>query len=350
MTELEPFQPRGELVHLQPSLTERAKDLAAAYQFGEALAKTSFVPKDFRGKPEEAAAAILLGDEVGLSPMQSLRSVYVISGTPAMYARAMVALVLSHGHEVWTEEDTPAKVTVCGRRRGSDRVEKSTWTTERARTAKYTSNPKYQSDPQAMLYARASSDVCRRIAPDVLLGLAYSVEEMELSEEPTATVVRSETKAKVTRRKAEAPEPAEPEFDPPSPAAAEPSPEPDAPEPPPDPTPAAPRASARATAAPTPAAAGPARDEPPLDEGGVTPTGDRPGMITKPQSRMLFALLNKLNMKDRDDALEFISATVGRTVESSTTLTKGEAATVLDRLTELDAADVHDAEIVDEGP
>lgn len=38
-----------------------------------------------------------------------------------------------------------------------------------------------------MLYARASGDVARRIAPDALLGLAYSAEELQLGEGTTST-------------------------------------------------------------------------------------------------------------------------------------------------------------------
>ncbi|MCZ4506609.1 hypothetical protein O4273_27765, partial [Rhodococcus ruber] len=37
--------------------------------------------------------------------------------------------------------------------------------------------------PQSMLYARASGDIARRVAPDALLGMAYHVEELEASAE-----------------------------------------------------------------------------------------------------------------------------------------------------------------------
>ena len=43
-----------------------AEGLAAAHRIGSALCQTAFAPKHFAGKPEEAAAAILFGDEVGL--------------------------------------------------------------------------------------------------------------------------------------------------------------------------------------------------------------------------------------------------------------------------------------------
>ncbi len=199
-----------------------AASLKAAHTIGAALCRTAFVPKHFQGKPEDSAAAILFGDEIGLSPTQALRSVYVISGTPALYARTMVALVMHHGHEVWTEEKNENKVTVSGRRNGSSHVHTETWTFARAQKAGYTNNAKYKTDPAAMLYARAASDVCRQIAPDALAGLAYSVEEMELTEpEPTRTV--SITRAKTTARRAPLEPALEPDLEPPTLTADEPT-------------------------------------------------------------------------------------------------------------------------------
>ena len=196
-----------------------ADGLAAAHRIGTALCQTAFVPQAFRGKPEEAAAAILYGDEIGLTPTQALQSVHVISGRPGLYARAMVALLLSKGHEVWTVEKSDAKVTVAGRRKGSNHTHEETWTTGRAQKAGYTNNKKYSTDPQAMLYARAAADVCRQVAPDALAGLDYTVEELELIDSPaTSTVTRSATPTTKVQRKPR-PEPAqvaEPGLEPPT--------------------------------------------------------------------------------------------------------------------------------------
>src|SRR6185312_11850529 len=79
-----------------------AKAAAAANQLAKALTTTTFVPKDFAGNIGDATAAILLG-ELGLSPLAALRSIYVVHGSPALYARTMVALAQSQGHAVWTE-------------------------------------------------------------------------------------------------------------------------------------------------------------------------------------------------------------------------------------------------------
>lgn len=174
--------PKGTGNAASAVLVEWAEGLAAAHRIASALCVTAFAPAHFKNKPEEAAAAILYGAEIGFTPTQALQNLYVIGGKPAMYARPMVALVQGAGHDVWTEEKSDESVTVCGRRRGSEHVTRETWTTARAQRAGYTSNKKYQTDPQAMLYARAASDVCRQIAADVLAGIGYTVEEMQLTE------------------------------------------------------------------------------------------------------------------------------------------------------------------------
>ena len=158
-----------------------AGELQAAYALGEALCQTDFVPKDFKGEPHAAAAAIMAGKALGLDPMNSLSSIFVIHGKPALYARTMAAMVMQHGHELLRTVATPTEVTIMARRKGQEDWQQFTWTIERAKTAGYTSNPLYQKDPIAMLTAKAQAEACRTIAPDVLTGVAaYSVEEHRL--------------------------------------------------------------------------------------------------------------------------------------------------------------------------
>ena len=60
------------------ALIDWARSADAAYSLADRLCATSFVPQQFKGKPVEAAAAMLAGSEVGLSPMASLRAFDVI--------------------------------------------------------------------------------------------------------------------------------------------------------------------------------------------------------------------------------------------------------------------------------
>ena len=210
---IQPFNPAGEVAtptNLPTStgtiqLAEWAAELGAAHQLGTALCKTAFVPKDFMGKPEAAAAAILAGKSLGLDPMNALSNIFVVHGRPALYARTMTALVMAQGHEVVRTEATPESVTVSARRKGQDRWQEFTWTIGRAKTAGYTSNSKYQSDPIAMLTAKAQAEACRTIAPDVLAGMPYSAEEMELEDmgEKQAAAEAPVKTRKLTRKPAE---------------------------------------------------------------------------------------------------------------------------------------------------
>lgn len=160
-------------------IREAALQMHDAYELAKVLCGTGIVPAHFRGKPQEGAAAIMFGASLGLDPINALRGLYNVHGTTSMYARMMAALVLRDGHELWTVSSTDDRVIVQGRRRGSDTIEEGDWDYARAKKAGYTKNDKYQSDPQAMLYAKAVSEVARKIAPDTLNGI-YTVEEMEI--------------------------------------------------------------------------------------------------------------------------------------------------------------------------
>lgn len=155
-----------------------ASEARQAYSIAVSIAKTSFVPSHFQDKPHEVTAAILAGKELGLEPMSALRSITVIKGTPALTANAMRGLVQSHGHEVWVESESPTRAVVKARREGEDRVHTSEWTLDRAKGMGLTSRDNWQKQPQAMLVARATSEACRRVAADALIGMPYSAEEL----------------------------------------------------------------------------------------------------------------------------------------------------------------------------
>lgn len=270
------------------SIQQTAIELEAAHRIAVAICNTAFVPKHFQGKPEECAVAILYGSTVGFDPVTAVQQIYVISGKPALYARAMVAIVIAAGHKVWTEEESSGSVTVCGQRAGSDKVERVTWTSQLAQLAGYTSNAKYKTDPRSMLYARASGDVARRIAPDALLGMAYNVEEMELvgdiyvRPEPATSSSKDQVRAALGASK---------------PVESEPASQPEA------------------TAAPAAAAEQPAA-----------------GGLTKAQSKKMHATFNELGITDRAARLAYASKVVGRQLGSSNELSKDEASDVIEAL------------------
>lgn len=183
MSDLETYEPAEvetteQSMALSGPLALWASEAREAHSISLVLASTTFVPKHFQEKPYEVTAAILAGHELGLDPMASLRSIAVINGTPALTANAMRGLVQSRGHEVWVESESPTRAVVKAKRAGEDRIHSSEWTIDRAKALNLSERDQWRKQPQAMLVARATSEVCRRAAADVLIGMPYSVEEL----------------------------------------------------------------------------------------------------------------------------------------------------------------------------
>lgn len=175
------------------SLKEQAEAMGAAMQVAEAMCSTELVPKQYRGKPHDGAAAILYGAELGLNAIQSLQQVMVINGKPGVEARTMVGLLRAHGYRFDVTENTDTAVTVVGTAPTGETYT-ARWTIEMAQQAGYTKNSLYKQIPAAMLYAKAATEVCRRLGSHILSGIAYSVEELRLSEPVQAQATRADRK------------------------------------------------------------------------------------------------------------------------------------------------------------
>ncbi|MFF0777042.1 hypothetical protein [Streptomyces sp. NPDC003720] len=161
------------------ALMQWAQEADLAYQMAQKLAATSFVPQSLRGKPGDITAAILAGAELGLKPMATLKSIDVIQGTPALRAHAMRAVVQKQGHDIELVESDATHCVMRGRRKGSDNWQTVEWTIQRAAQMKLTDKAEWKKQPQNMLVARATGELCRLIASDALHGMAYVSEELE---------------------------------------------------------------------------------------------------------------------------------------------------------------------------
>jgi hypothetical protein len=171
-----PAQPAVE--YHSTALLQWAHEAREAAKIAMSLAKTSFVPASLRGKPEDITAAILAGQELGLKPMASLRSMDIIQGTPALRAHAMRGLVQSHGHQVQLVSSDEGRCVMRGRRAGEQEWQEVVWTMGRANQLGLTGKDQWKKQPQTMLIARATGEVCRLIASDVLHAMPYAAEEL----------------------------------------------------------------------------------------------------------------------------------------------------------------------------
>src|SRR4029077_21171435 len=191
MTDIERYE------HTPPTpefpLSRWADEFMDTARVSSELARTQFVPRslwvfrkrdgqevfDPQATTAQVTAAIVTGRELGMEPMAALRSIDVIQGAPALRAVALRAILLSHGHEIWVGEATNNRATVSGCRAGSDRIQTITWTMDDARARNLAGKPNWKTQPRNMLIARATGDVARLVAADALLGIPYTVEELE---------------------------------------------------------------------------------------------------------------------------------------------------------------------------
>lgn len=327
MTDLERYDP--DVVHAAPlpeyPLSRWADEFLETARVSSELARTRFVPEslwvwrkrdgqdvfDPQATTAQVTAAIVTGRELGMEPMAALRSIDVINGTPALRAVALRAILLAHGHDIWVEEATNNRATVSGQRAGSDRVQSITWTMDDAKKRNLDGKPNWRKQPRNMLIARATGDVARLVAADALLGIPYTVEELEdgVTGSTTAGAATGDTTAAPARR---ARRPAA--LSAPRAAA----------------TPAAPTDTPPTDVEPQGDAAAPAPERP-TDE---PDTGDEQPGMTQPQQRRLHALIRDRfgdyrRTDIREATLTHLSETVGRPLDSTTDLTFDEASLLI---------------------
>lgn len=150
-------------------LSDNSQQRASAWGVMKVLAGTEFVPKALRGKPEAVMAAVFLGAEYGLGPLDSLRAIDVIQGNVEPNAELKLRLYRRAGHKiietVWL--DDPQGVRITGERvDGEQMTVVYTWAD--AERAKLTGKDVWKQNPDDMLWARAVTRLVRRLAPDCL--------------------------------------------------------------------------------------------------------------------------------------------------------------------------------------
>jgi hypothetical protein len=158
-----------------------------AYRIATAFSKSNFIPQCYRGKPDDAFAAINLGMEVGLPPMRSLQSIAVVNGTPCVYGDAQLALTKASGlMEVFEEsyEGTEGQDDFCAvckvQRKGDEEPVYEKFSVGDAKKARlWGKSGTWTTHPKRMLRYKARAFALRDKFADVLLGLTHSVEEMQ---------------------------------------------------------------------------------------------------------------------------------------------------------------------------
>jgi hypothetical protein len=127
----------------------------------------------------EAVVAILAGREMGLKSITSLTSIYFVSGRPTWTAQALAGFVKrseKYDYRIRQHTDTVCELAFF---EAGEEVGTSIFTMKDAERAGLLKGTNWRSFPRNMLFARALSNGVKWYAPDLLMGGAYVVGELD---------------------------------------------------------------------------------------------------------------------------------------------------------------------------
>ena len=144
------------------------------------LANAQLLPKAYQKNPANLLYAIEYAEALGISPISAVTSIHVIDGKPTASAQLIAGLGRRAGHKVRVAFDPATKTATAQviRKDDPDFVFESVWTMARAQGAGLTGKDVWRKYPDAMLKARAITEVARDAFPEALFGVVYTAEEL----------------------------------------------------------------------------------------------------------------------------------------------------------------------------
>jgi hypothetical protein len=165
---------------LEPSTVEQAFWLAGQ------LVKSGLLGKSVT-KAEAAFAVILTGRELGLTAMQSLRSIHCVDGKPTLSADLMAALVKRSPYCVYFRMvESTAKIATYSTERVGEGVTTMSFTIDDAVAAGIAGKAVWKQYTSAMLRARCIAVLARVVFPDVMAGI-YEADSGEIESSMPST-------------------------------------------------------------------------------------------------------------------------------------------------------------------
>ena len=129
----------------------------------------------------QALVKILAGKELGLSPFESMASIYIVNGKLALTSKAMSSLIKkTEKYDYFVEKLDDMECIISFVKLTDTKVElgKSSFTFKDAAKAGLANKDVWKNYPRNMLFSRALSNGVRWYCPDAVCGY-YTVEEVE---------------------------------------------------------------------------------------------------------------------------------------------------------------------------
>ena len=145
---------------------------------GEVFAQSGMFP-DIKSQAQ-AVVKILAGRELGLSPFESMKNIYLVSGKLAIQSNALASLIKSsnkYDYKVEVLTETECKISFWMKGENKERIiGVSEFTFKDAAKAGLANKDNWKSYPKNMMFARALANGVRFYCPDAACGWHVSEE------------------------------------------------------------------------------------------------------------------------------------------------------------------------------
>jgi len=127
-------------------------------------------------------AVSMWGRELGVGFFTSIYELYLVNGQASMQGKLMLGLVWRAGHKITVSIEETKSIIHCWRREDGvlEHMGDIEFTVEDANRAGLMEKGTYQQYPKSMLTWRAVSLAARIYYPDVILGIGYIPEELNI--------------------------------------------------------------------------------------------------------------------------------------------------------------------------
>lgn len=158
-------------------------ELKQPMAIGEVFAKSGMFP-DVKSQAQ-AVVKILAGKELGLSPFESMGSIYVVNGRLSLTAKAKSGLIKRSKKYDYVIKKLDETECILSFVKDDAEIGISTFTLKDAARAGIVNNTNWKNYPKNMLFARAISNGATFYCPEVISGYATYEELEDLGEEVT---------------------------------------------------------------------------------------------------------------------------------------------------------------------
>ena len=172
-------------------------ELKQPMALGEVFSKSGLWP-DVKSQAQ-ACVKILCGKELGLSPFESMNSIYMVNGRLALATKAMAGLIKrskKYDYQIKKLDEQECTIDITT---PDGVVGTTSFTFKDAAKAGLVNKDNWKNYPRNMLFARALSNACRFFCPEIISGYMSLEEAQDIEAEiiPAKTTVAIDVNAEV---------------------------------------------------------------------------------------------------------------------------------------------------------